>query len=1079
MSSPRHPSRLAQYVEGEQYYPRELTESDGNLYLINEDGSKTHLNPEATLANTTIKDSAGTTIGTVNPKSGGNITVPDASSSKRGFALLSDTAAKAPASTAAAGTATTVSRSDHVHPVQTSVSGNAGTATKLKTPVNIGLSGVTATAQQFDGSKDINIPITAVPASIITGLAAVATSGSYNDLSDLPTLADVATSGSYNDLEDRPSLATVATSGSYNDLSNKPTIYQPGTAAPAALGTAAVGTSTKFAREDHVHAAPTAVTGNAGTATKLKTPVNIGITGVTATAASFDGSEDVSIAITAVPATIVTGLASVATSGNYSDLSGKPTIYQPGTATPKGLGTAAVGTSTAFAREDHVHAAPTTVSGNAGSATKLATARSISVTGAVTGAATKSFDGSDNITINTTSLDATKLTGTIPMANLPQGALERLVIVANDTARLALTSSSVQNGDVVKVTATGLMYFVADDSKLGTEAAFEGFTAGTASAVDWSGITNKPNFATVATSGSYNDLVNLPTFATVATSGRYSDLSDKPTIYQPATAAPAALGTAAVGTSTKFAREDHVHTLPTIYQPGTTTPKGLGTAAVGTSTKFAREDHVHAAPTAVTGNAGTATKLKTPVDIGITGVTATAASFDGSEDVSIEITAVPATIVTGLATVATSGSYSDLSNKPTIYAPSDTTPKAIGTAAAGSATTFSRSDHVHALPTNIAASKINGLTASRALISNSSGVLTVSAVTSTELGYLDGVTSAIQTQLNGKAASSHNHDHSNINGLDADTVAIADEDGVLASSAVTTTELGYLSGVTSAIQTQLNGKAASSHGTHVSYGTTTAAVGTAAAAGSATTVSRSDNVHALPSSIAVSYLAALTASRAVVTDTNGKLTASAVTSTELGYLDGVTSAIQTQLDGKAASSHGTHVSYGTTTAAVSTAAAAGSATTVSRSDHVHALPTNIAASKINGLTASRALVSNSSGVVTVSAVTSTELGYLDGVTSAIQTQLNGKATTVTYTASVGTTWTGSEAPYTQTITVSGITANDNPIVDVVLSSDFDTASSQLTDYGKIYRITTAANSITVYASETTEAAVSIQLKCVR
>lgn len=52
----------------------------------------------------------------------------------------------------------------------------------------------------------------------------------------------------------------------------------------------------------------------------------------------------------------------------------------------------------------------------------------------------------------------------------------------------------------------------------------------------------------------------------------------------------------------------------------------------------------------------------------------------------------------------------------------------------------------------------SGLTASRALVTNSSGNVAVSAVTSTELGYLDGVTSAIQTQLNGKAASSHgNH----------------------------------------------------------------------------------------------------------------------------------------------------------------------------------------------------------------------------------------------------------------------------------------------------------------------------------
>ena len=51
----------------------------------------------------------------------------------------------------------------------------------------------------------------------------------------------------------------------------------------------------------------------------------------------------------------------------------------------------------------------------------------------------------------------------------------------------------------------------------------------------------------------------------------------------------------------------------------------------------------------------------------------------------------------------------------------------------------------------------SNLTANRALVSNSSGKVGVSAVTSTELGYLDGVTSNVQTQLDGKAASSHTH----------------------------------------------------------------------------------------------------------------------------------------------------------------------------------------------------------------------------------------------------------------------------------------------------------------------------------
>ena len=93
--------------------------------------------------------------------------------------------------------------------------------------------------------------------------------------------------------------------------------------------------------------------------------------------------------------------------------------------TPAALGTAAVGTSENYARADHVHAAPTTITGNAGTATKLATARTISLTGAVTGSG--SFDGSANLSIAATvtglgavngiaTLDAT---GKVPSTQLP------------------------------------------------------------------------------------------------------------------------------------------------------------------------------------------------------------------------------------------------------------------------------------------------------------------------------------------------------------------------------------------------------------------------------------------------------------------------------------------------------------------------------------------------------------------------------------------------------------------------------------------------------------------------------------
>ena len=137
---------------------------------------------------------------------------------------------------------------------------------------------------------------------------------------------------------------------------------------------------------------------------------------------------------------------------------------------------------------------------------------------------------------------------------------------------------------------------------------------------------------------------------------------------------------------------------------------------------------------------------------------------------------------------------------------------------------------------------------------------------------------------------------------------------------VSNAEFNYLDGVSSAIQTQLNAKSAT-------------------ITGSASTIDTES----------------LTANRAVISNGSQKIAVSDVTSTELSYLDGVSSNVQTQLNAK----------HATIT---------GAATTIDTED----------------LTASRALTSNGSGKVEVSAVTSTELGYLDGVSSSIQTQIDAK-----------------------------------------------------------------------------------------
>jgi hypothetical protein len=157
------------------------------------------------------------------------------------------------------------------------------------------------------------------------------------------------------------------------------------------------------------------------------------------------------------------------------------------------------------------------------------------------------------------------------------------------------------------------------------------------------------------------------------------------------------------------------------------------------------------------------------------------------------------------------------------------------------------------------------------------------SVSNTEFQYLNGVTSAIQTQLDGKV-----DENAAITGAtktkityDAKGLVTAGDDlaatdlpsGIdatkIADGSVTNAEFQYLGSVTSDIQTQLNGKQAT-------------------ITGAATTIDTED----------------LTASRALVSDGSGKVAVSSVTSTELGYVSGVTSAVQTQLNAKIATYDG-------------------------------------------------------------------------------------------------------------------------------------------------------------------------------
>ena len=397
------------------------------------------------------------------------------------------------------------------------------------------------------------------------------------------------------------------------------------------------------------------------------------------------------------------------------------------------------------------------------------------------------------------------------------------------------------------------------------------------------------------------------------------------------------------------------------------------------------------------------TSLKNPQALKFTG--AATASYDGSAAVTVTI---PTTSKTTKSLIVTlNGGTTEGTNKFTFDGSAEKTinitPSTIGAAAA---------THTHDK------SQITGLTTGRVLISDTNGHPAVSAVTSTELGYLDGVTSNIQTQLNGKATLNHTHNYAGsssaggsansavklvtarkINGTSFDGTrdinvlnnyfaSLTDEDlnayrtygeyyaagGNTCANKPTGVDGFYLkifrnaSGYTAQelyngtwYSRYYNGTTWTSWSEQYSSTNKPSAsdIGAAPTSHTHTKSQITDFPTSMKNPYSITFSGAVTGtydgSRAVTINipTTGATTKSSLTiqlnggtteGTNKFTFNGGTAKtinITPASIGAAAASHGTHVTYGTTAPKANGTASAGTANSVSRSDHVHPLQTTV------------------------------------------------------------------------------------------------------------------------------------------
>ena len=343
------------------------------------------------------------------------------------------------------------------------------------------------------------------------------------------------------------------------------------------------------------------------------------------------------------PASMITGLATVATSGSYNDLSNKPTI--PAVVT---VDSELSSTSTnpvqnkvinsaldgkAAASDLTSHTSNTTSHITSTERTNWNAAKTHADTAHAPSNAEKNQNAFSNITVDSTTIAADSTTDTLTLVGsnvtiTPDATNDKVTIgitKANVTSALGYTPPTTDTTySAATQSASGLMS--ADDKKK-----LDGIAA------------NANNYSLPAAGSS---LGGVKTGGDVAISSGVITVNDDSHNHvisnvdglQDALNGKAPTSHASSSTTYGISStSNYGHAMAS-----STTPKANGTAAVGSETaKFARGDHVHPLQTTVSGNAGTATKLETARSIALgTGATGTATNFDGSSNITIPVTSV-------------------------------------------------------------------------------------------------------------------------------------------------------------------------------------------------------------------------------------------------------------------------------------------------------------------------------------------------------------------------------------------------------------------------------------------------------